>query len=116
VANYRQTVLTAFQEVEDGISGLRVLAEAAETQQQAVDAAQRALTIANDRYVGGLVTYLDVVTAEQTLLDNQRLATQLLGQRLTTSVTLIKALGGGWDAASLQAVQVKTTASQALQP
>ena len=116
VANYRQAVLTAYQEVEDGISGLRVLAEAAETQQQAVDAAQRALTIANGRYVGGLVTYLDVVTAEQTLLDNQRLATQLLGQRLTTSVTLIKALGGGWDASSLQAVQVKVTAGQVLQP
>jgi NodT family efflux transporter outer membrane factor (OMF) lipoprotein len=116
VASYRQTVLTAFQEVEDGISGLGVLAEAAQTQQQAVDAAQRALTIANDRYVGGLVTYLDVVTAEQTLLDTKRLATQILGQRLNTSVTLIKALGGGWDAASLQAVQLKTSAAQALQP
>jgi multidrug efflux system outer membrane protein len=116
VANYRQTVLTAFQEVEDGISGLNVLSEAAQTQQQAVDAAQRALQIANDRYVGGLVTYLDVVTAEQTLLDNKRLATQILGQRLTTSVSLVKALGGGWDAASLQAVQVKIKASQVLQP
>jgi NodT family efflux transporter outer membrane factor (OMF) lipoprotein len=116
VASYRQTVLTAFQEVEDGISGLNVLSQAAETQQLAVDAAQRALNIANDRYVGGLVTYLDVVTAEQTLLDNKRLATQILGQRLTTSVSLIKALGGGWDAASLQAVQVKLKASQALQP
>lgn len=116
VASYRQTVLNAFQEVEDGISGLSVLSEAAQTQQQAVDAAQRALTIANDRYVGGLVTYLDVVTAEQTLLDNKRLATQILGQRLTTSVSLVKALGGGWDAASLQAVQVKTSPSQAFQP
>jgi len=116
VANYRQTVLTAFQEVEDSISGLSVLAQAAQTQQQAVDAAQRALTIANDRYVGGLVSYLDVVTAEQVLLDNRRLATQLLGQRLATSVGLVKALGGGWDAASLQAVQVKMTAGQALQP
>jgi NodT family efflux transporter outer membrane factor (OMF) lipoprotein len=116
VANYRQTVLTAFQEVEDSISGLSVLAQAAQTQQQAVDAAQRALTIANDRYVGGLVSYLDVVTAEQTLLDNERLATQLLGQRLATSVGLVKALGGGWDAASLTAVQVKMTAGQALQP
>jgi outer membrane protein, multidrug efflux system len=116
VATYRQTVLTAFQEVEDGISGLNVLSEAAQTQQQTVDAAQRALTIANDRYVGGLVTYLDVVTAEQVLLDNKRLATQILGQQLTTSVLLIKALGGGWDAASLQAVHVKTTPSQALQP
>jgi NodT family efflux transporter outer membrane factor (OMF) lipoprotein len=116
VATYRQTVLTAFQEVEDGISGLGVLSEAAQRQQQTVDAAQRALKIANDRYVGGLVTYLDVVTAEQTLLDNKRLATQILGQRLTTSVSLIKALGGGWDAASLQAVQLKTSAAQALQP
>jgi outer membrane protein, multidrug efflux system len=116
VATYRQTVLTAFQEVEDGVSGLNVLAQAAQTQQQTVDAAQRALNIANDRYVGGLVTYLDVVTAEQTLLDNKRLATQILGQRLTTSVSLVKALGGGWDAASLQAVQVKTSAGQALQP
>lgn len=115
-ASYRQTVLTAFQEVEDGISGLNVLSQAAQSQQQTVDAAQRALTIANDRYVGGLVTYLDVVTAEQTLLDNKRLATQILGQQLTTSVSLIKALGGGWDAASLQAVHVKTNPGQALQP
>jgi NodT family efflux transporter outer membrane factor (OMF) lipoprotein len=116
VASYRQTVLTSFQQVEDGISGLNVLSQAAQSQQQTVDAAQRALTIANDRYVGGLVTYLDVVTAEQTLLDNKRLATQILGQRLTTSVSLIKALGGGWDAASLQAVHVKITPGQALQP
>jgi NodT family efflux transporter outer membrane factor (OMF) lipoprotein len=116
VANYRQTVLTAFQEVEDSLSGLSVLAQAAETQQLSVDAAQRALKIANDRYTGGLVTYLDVISAEQTLLDSQRLATQILGQRLVTSVTLVKALGGGWDASSLQAIQVKTTLKQAVQP
>lgn len=116
VANYRQTVLTAFQEVEDSLSGLSVLAQAAETQQLSVEAAQRALTIANDRYTGGLVTYLDVITAQQTLLDSQRLATQILGQRLVTSVNLVKALGGGWDASSLQAIQVKTTPGQALQP
>ena len=116
VANYRQTVLTAFQEVEDSLSGLNVLAQAAETQQMAVDASQRALKIANDRYTGGLVTYLDVINAEQTYLDTQRLATQILGQRLTTSVTLVKALGGGWDASSLQAIQVKATLKQAVQP
>jgi len=116
VANYRQSVLTAFQEVEDGISGLNILSQAAGTQQEAVNAAQRALNIANDRYVGGLVTYLDVVTAEQTLLDNQRLAVQLLGQRMVTSVSLIKALGGGWDASSLQSVHVNTTIQQALEP
>lgn len=116
VANYRQTVLTAFQEVEDSLSGLSVLAQAAATQQLSVDAAQRALKIANDRYTGGLVTYLDVISAEQTLLDSQRLATQILGQRLVTSVTLVKALGGGWDASSLQAIQLKTTLKQAVQP
>ncbi|HLY97909.1 MAG TPA: efflux transporter outer membrane subunit [Candidatus Angelobacter sp.] len=116
VASYRQTTLTAFQEVEDGLSGLGVLSQAADTQKQAVDAAQRALTIANQRYVGGLVTYLDVVTAEQILLDNQRLAAQILGQRLVTSVALVKALGGGWDASSLQAIHVDTTWKQAIEP
>ncbi len=116
VANYRQTVLTAFQEVEDSLSGLGVLAEAAETQQQAVNAAQRALQISNDRYTGGLVTYLDVITAEENFLDAQRLATQILGQRLVTSVSLVKALGGGWDSSSLQAIRVKATVKQALEP
>lgn len=107
VADYRNTVLTAFQQVEDGISGLTTLADAATAQQKAVDDSQRFLNIANDRYVGGLVTYLDVITAEQTLLTNQRLATQILGQRLLTSVALVKALGGGWDAASLHDLQVR---------
>ena len=116
VANYRQSVLNSFQEVEDGLAGLRILSDAARTQQQAVNAAQRALQIATDRYTGGLVTYLDVITAEQTLLDNQRLAAQILRARLVTSVGLIKALGGGWDAASLQAVQVKATMKQAVEP
>ncbi len=116
VAGYRQTVLTAFQEVEDGISGLAVLSKAAETQQQAVEAARRALQIANDRYVGGLVTYLDVITAQENLLDNERLATQILGQRLVTSVGLVKALGGGWDASSLQAIHVSPTLKEAIQP
>lgn len=116
VANYRQTVLTAFQEVEDSLSGLSVLAEAAETQQQAVNASQRALQIANDRYTGGLVTYLDVITAEENLLAAQRLATQILGQRLVTSVSLVKALGGGWDSSSLQAIRVKATIKQAIEP
>jgi outer membrane protein TolC len=116
VANYRQTVLTSFQEVEDALSGLGVLAQAAESQQLAVNASQRALQIASDRYTGGLVTYLDVINAEQNLLDTQRLATQILGQRLTTSVSLVKALGGGFDASSLQAIRVKATMKQAVEP
>ena len=116
VANYRQTVLGAFQEVEDNLSGLSVLAQAADTQQRAVTAAQQALKISNDRYVGGLVTYLDVITEQENLLNNQRLATQILGQRLVTSVGLVKALGGGFDAASLQAIHVNATWKQAMEP
>ncbi len=115
VANYRQAVLTAFQQVEDGMSGLEVLSDAAKTQQEAVNDAQNALRIANDRYVGGITTYLDVITAQETLLSNQRLATQILGQRLVTSVYLVKALGGGWDARSMQAIGVHPTWKQAFQ-
>jgi outer membrane protein TolC len=74
------------------------------------------LKIANDRYTGGLVTYLDVINAQETYLDAQRLATQILGQRLVTSVSLVKALGGGWDSSSLQTVRVKATVKQALEP
>ena len=71
--------------------------QAAKTQKAAVADSRRALDIANDRYVGGLTTYLDVITAQSTLLSNERLATQLLGQQMTTSVYLVKALGGGWS-------------------
>ena len=115
VANYRNTVLTAFQQVEDGLSGLTTLADAASAQEKAVADAQRYLNIANDRYVGGLVTYLDVITAEQTLLSNRRLATQLLGQRLVTSVFLVKALGGGWDRKDIEALQVRAEKKSILQ-
>jgi multidrug efflux system outer membrane protein len=115
VASYRNTVLTAFQQVEDGFSGLTSLADAATSQEKAVDDARRYLNIANDRYVGGLVTYLDVITAQQTLLTNQRLATQILGQRLVTSVFLVKALGGGWDRKNLEALQVQPTAKSVVQ-
>lgn len=107
VANYRQSVLSAFQEVQDDVTGLTVLQQARDTQQLAVDAARRALDISTDRYKGGLVSYLDVVTAQQNLLNNEQEAAVIQGQRLVTSVLLVKALGGGWDASSLAAVQVK---------
>jgi multidrug efflux system outer membrane protein len=116
VANYRQSALTAFQQVEDSLSGLDSLSHAAETQNAAVADAHRALDIANDRYVGGLTTFLDVITAQSVLLSNQRLSTQLLGQQMVTSVLLVKALGGGWDASAIQNGQVHPTASQAIQP
>ncbi|HMH28658.1 MAG TPA: efflux transporter outer membrane subunit [Steroidobacteraceae bacterium] len=97
VANYRQTVLTAMEEVENGITGLGSL-ERAEIQANAsVRSAQRAFDIASERYRGGVDTYLDVITAEQTLLTNQRQAVQIQGQQFTTAVFLVKALGGGWN-------------------
>ena len=115
VANYRQSVLTAFQQVEDGISNLQTLAQAATTQAAAVEDARRELAIANNRYVGGIASYLDVITAQSTLLSNERLETQLLGQRMVSSVYLVKALGGGWNASDLNQQQVHPQAIQILQ-
>jgi NodT family efflux transporter outer membrane factor (OMF) lipoprotein len=116
VANYRESVLEAFQQVEDGLSGLALLNQAAKTQQAAVADSRRALDIANSRYVGGVTTYLDVITAQSTLLNNERLATQLLGQQMVTSVFLVKALGGAWDASEIQREQVRPALVQAVQP
>jgi NodT family efflux transporter outer membrane factor (OMF) lipoprotein len=96
-ANYRQTVLTAFQQVQDGITGLSVLDGAARQSREAVTDAQHLLALANDRYSGGLVAYLDVITAQQSLLTSERQDVQIHGQQMTLSVSLVKALGGGWD-------------------
>jgi NodT family efflux transporter outer membrane factor (OMF) lipoprotein len=115
VANYRETSLVAFQQVEDALSGLTALASASDSQQRAVSDAGRSLTLANARYTGGLVTYLDVITAQEQVLNNERLATQIQGQRLVTSVLLVKALGGGWDSASIAAVGVKPSLKQVVE-
>jgi multidrug efflux system outer membrane protein len=96
-ANYRQTVLNAFQQVQDGITGLSVLDGAARQSQEAVGDARRLLSLANDRYSGGLVAYLDVITAQQSLLNIERQDAQIRGQQMTLSVALVKALGGGWN-------------------
>jgi multidrug efflux system outer membrane protein len=101
VAAYRQTVLTALQEVQDGISGLVTLQRAYNEAAAAVASSQRLLELANERYSGGLATYLDVITAQQSLLTNQRQAAQILGQQLVDSVFLVKALGGGYQAPSM---------------
>jgi NodT family efflux transporter outer membrane factor (OMF) lipoprotein len=108
VASYRETVLNAFREAQDDITGLTVLNQAKQSQQQAVDAARRTLDIASNRYSGGLVSYLDVVNAQQNLLNNEQELAVIQGQKLVTSVLLIKALGGGWDASSLSSVHVKS--------
>jgi len=97
VATYRRVVLTAMQEVEDGITGLASLERADAQARIAVETARRVLELANARYQGGATTYLDVITAQQSLLAAERLAAQLSGQRLLTSVFLIKALGGDWE-------------------
>jgi multidrug efflux system outer membrane protein len=96
VANYRQQVLVAFQEVEDGLSGLRVLEEQEQAQQKAVEAAQRTASISLSRYKEGLANYLDVIDAERTVLVDEQVAAQIRGLRFTTSVQLVEALGGGW--------------------
>lgn len=115
VANYRQSVLTAFQEVEDGISNLNTLSQALTTQAAAVEDARKALDIANNRYVGGVTNYLDVITAQTSLLSSERLETQLLGQQMVSSVYLVKALGGSWDASQIKDEQVHPQAGQILQ-
>jgi outer membrane protein, multidrug efflux system len=115
VANYRQTVLTAFQQVEDGISNLSTLSQALSTQAAAVEDARKALEIANNRYVGGVTNYLDVITAQTAFLNNRRLETQLLGQQLVSSVYLVKALGGGWEASQINDEQVHPQPGQILQ-
>ncbi|VVG73049.1 RND transporter [Pandoraea apista] len=95
-ANYRQTVLTAFQQVQDGVAGLSVLDDAARESHAAVVDAQRLLSLANDRYSGGLTAYLSVITAQQGLLASERQDVQIRAQQLVLSVALVKALGGGW--------------------
>lgn len=101
VANYRQTVLTGFQEVEDNLSALRILETEALAQDDAVRSAAETLAVALNQYRAGVVSYLNVTAAQSTELANRRTAVGILGRRLTASVLLIRALGGGWDAQAL---------------
>ncbi|MGA9799422.1 MAG: efflux transporter outer membrane subunit, partial [Terriglobales bacterium] len=106
VANYRQTVLNAFQEVEDNLAILRILNDEAAAQQAAVAAAEHSLELSTNRYKGGVVSYLEVTTAQSTALADERAAVDILRRRMTASVSLIKALGGGWNSANLPVVKV----------
>jgi NodT family efflux transporter outer membrane factor (OMF) lipoprotein len=101
VATYRQTSLTALQEVEDNLAALRILEDEAQQQDQAVAAAKDTLQLFTNRYKGGVDTYLQVITAETTELANERNAIDIQRRRMDASVLLVKALGGGWDASSL---------------
>ena len=101
VAAYRQSVLTAFGDVEDNLAELRILADEARTQQAAVAAARQSTAIALNQYRTGFVSYLQVVTAQSEELTDERTALDLRARRYMASVQLVKALGGGWDASQL---------------
>lgn len=97
VARYRQTVLTALQQAEDGLSDMRILADEATDTDRAVKAAQQSLDISTHQYRGGINSYLQVITSQTANLQNERAATDILTRRMLASVSLIQALGGGWD-------------------
>jgi len=101
VANYRQTVLTAFQQVEDNLAEVRILTQVIEQQDSAIEAADRSLQEATVRYKAGIDPYLNVITAQTVLLNDQQAGVTFRMQQMVASVELIKALGGGWDAARI---------------
>jgi NodT family efflux transporter outer membrane factor (OMF) lipoprotein len=105
VATYRQTVLNGFQEVEDNLSALSLLAQESQVQKEAVSAAQQSAVIANNQYRAGTANYLSVVVLQASALNSERTAIAITGRRRTASVDLVRALGGGWNAASLAAAQ-----------
>jgi outer membrane protein TolC len=102
-AAYRQTVLTAFQEVEDNLSALRILEQESQQQELAVNSAALSTELSLNQYKGGITTYLTVITAQATELGDRVTAVNLLTRRMVASVALIQALGGGWDASQLPA-------------
>jgi len=101
VDNYRQTILSSFQEVEDNLAALRILQQEAQTQHDAVAAAEHSLSLSETRYTGGVTNYLEVTTAQTAALANEVTAVNLLSRRLSASVLLIKALGGGWNVSKI---------------
>jgi NodT family efflux transporter outer membrane factor (OMF) lipoprotein len=101
VASYRETVLTSFQQVEDNLAAMRILEKEAQTQNEAVLAAQKSLDLSIQRYKGGVTSYLEVTVAQSAALSNEATAVNILGRRMVAAVELIQALGGGWDSSSL---------------
>ena len=101
LASYRQTVLTAFQQVEDGLAEVRILSKEIQQEQQAVDSAQTYLKLEQSRYDTGVDPYLDVLIAQTTVLADQQTLNSLQVQQMTYAVALVEALGGGWDRSQL---------------
>jgi NodT family efflux transporter outer membrane factor (OMF) lipoprotein len=107
VAAYRESVLAAFQGVEDNLAALSILEREAMTQDEAVKSAERSLALSTNRYKGGLVTYLEVITAQNIALTDEQVAVSVLTRRMVATVQLMKALGGGWNASSLPSMASK---------
>jgi len=101
VDNYRQTTLSAFQEVEDNLAALRILEQEAKTEDGAVAAAEHSLDLSTTRYRGGVASYLEVTTAQSAALGDEVTAVDILTRRVVASVLLIKALGGGWNSSQI---------------
>ncbi|MFN8603014.1 MAG: efflux transporter outer membrane subunit [Candidatus Binatia bacterium] len=110
VAGYRQSVLSAFQEVEDGLAALRVLESEARVQESAVRSARQSVQMTQNKYDSGVASYIDVVTTQAIALGNERNAVDVLGRRMASSVRLVAALGGGWSAADLPSESEVATA------
>jgi multidrug efflux system outer membrane protein len=108
VANYRQRILVAFKETQDALTGARLLSEQAVLQDQSRASARKTADISNKRYRAGLVSYLEVVESERTALGAERESARLTGQRLVTSVQLLKAIGGGWHDSNLPKLASRT--------
>ena len=100
-AAYRNTIFQAFNDVEDQLSGLRILERESDVEQRAVESAQHSVDLSNQRYQGGVTSYLEVLTSEGVLLQNQRTAIDLQTRQFVASVGLVRALGGGWDTRQL---------------
>jgi outer membrane protein, multidrug efflux system len=109
VADYRQQVLVAFQEVEDNLSNLRLLDEQIKQQDQAVAASSRAAQLSQTQYTEGTVAYLDVIDSQRTVLQAQRADVQLVGAQMVSRVDLIRALGGGWEGSPAVQIDPATT-------
>ena len=105
MATYRQTVLAAFEGVEDNLAALRILEDEARVQDEAVKAAQQSEALTTNQYKAGIVSYLNVITTQTIRLTDEVTAVQILGRRMTAAVLLIQALGGGWSASRLPAAE-----------
>ena len=104
VASYRQTVLTGFQEVEDNLAALRILEQEYQVQDEAVKTSRQSVTVSTNQYKAGTISHLDLLVVETVALNNERTAITILGNRMSASVLLIKALGGGWKSSDLPSV------------